>query len=51
VFATVAPAENSHIFSSKIRKGGWVFGFTAFNILIFEAAHVTITANFHSFCS
>jgi hypothetical protein len=51
VVAPVAPAENPHIFSSKIRKGSWVSGFTAFNIPIFEAAHATTTANFQSFCS
>jgi hypothetical protein len=51
VVAPVAPAENSHIFSGKIRKGGWVSGFTAFNIPIFEAAHATTTANFPSLCS
>jgi hypothetical protein len=48
VIAPVAPAENPHIFSSKIRKGGWVSGFTASNIPIFEAAHATTTANFPS---
>jgi hypothetical protein len=49
--ALVAPAENPYIFGGKIRKGGWVSGFTAFNIPIFEAAHATTTANFPSFCS
>jgi hypothetical protein len=49
--APVTPAKNAYIFCGEIRQSGWISGFAALNIPIFEAAHVATTANFLSSCS